>query len=140
MAYASNLLKEFGRYILVGGSAFIIDSSLLYIFKEHVFYNLDIIGLYISTALGFTGGLIYNYILSLAFVFRGGKERKRGNGASTFISFAVVGIVGLLLTEWGLYVGVEKLGFHYLSVKAMMAAVVLIWNYVGRKVLLFKYN
>jgi putative flippase GtrA len=125
---------------LVGGSAFLLDSGLLYIFKEHVFYNLDTLGIYISIALGSTGGLIYNYILSLAFVFRGEDERKRNVGANTFFSFAAVGIVGLLLTEWGLYVGVEKLGFHYLSVKAMMAAVVLIWNYVGRKVLLFKYN
>ena len=117
-----------------------IDSGLLYIFKEHVFYNLDTLGIYISIALGFTGGLIYNYILSLAFVFRGVKERKKSIGVNTFFSFAVVGIVGLLLTEWGIYVGVEKLGFHYLSVKAVMAAVVLIWNYLGRKVLLFKYN
>ena len=113
--YASNLLQEFGRYILVGGSAFIIDSGLLYIFKEHVFYNLDTLGIYISIALGFTGGLIYNYILSLAFVFRGAKEKKKSNGAEYLHFFCGSWNSWVCcLPNGGIYVGVEKLGFHYL--------------------------
>ena len=132
------IIKEFIRYLLVGGTAFIVDFTLLYLFKTYVFYNMAVTGVYISTALGFVGGLIYNYVLSLLYVFESAKENHKGKDIRSFIIFTIIGVVGLILTELGMYVGVELFAINYLIVKVFVAGVVLIWNYGIRKILIFK--
>ncbi|MEQ8198812.1 MAG: GtrA family protein [Clostridiaceae bacterium] len=132
------LLREFCRYLLVGGTAFLVDLALLYLFKNYVLFNWAETGVYISTAIGFIGGLIYNYILSLFFVFESAKEKNRGKSIEAFIIFSAVGVIGLFLTEIGMYVGIELLEINYLIVKFLVAGIVLFWNYCGRKVLIFK--
>lgn len=131
------IIKEFIRYLLVGGTAFIVDFTLLYVFKTYVLYNI-VAGIYISTALGFVGGLIYNYVLSLLYVFESAKENHKGKDIRSFIIFTIIGVVGLILTELGMYVGVELFAINYLIVKVFVAGVVLIWNYGIRKILIFK--
>ena len=132
------LLQEFSRYVLVGGTAFVVDISLLYVFKNYVFYNFAESGVYISTALGFISGLIYNYILSLTFVFENAKAQNKGKTIGAFIVFLLIGMVGLLLTEIGMYIGIQLFAINYLVVKTLVAAVVSIWNYGMRKILIFK--
>jgi putative flippase GtrA len=131
------LFQEFSRYVLVGGTAFVLDISLLYLFKNYVFYNLEH-GVYIAAALGFIGGLIYNYILSLAFVFETAKTRNKGKTVSAFVVFSLVGVAGLLLTELGMYIGIEIFAINYLIVKILVSGIVLIWNYGIRKILIFR--
>jgi putative flippase GtrA len=133
-----NLLKEFIRYLFVGGTAFFIDFFILYILKTYVFYGLNLFGIYISTALGFIGGLIYNYIMSLLYVFESAKDENSGKSIKSFIIFALIGVVGLILTEIGMYVGVGVMTINYMIVKVIVAGVVLIWNYGARKILIFK--
>ena len=132
------LLQEFSRYVLVGGTAFAVDITILYLFKNYVFYNLSEIGVYISTALGFISGLIYNYILSLTFVFENAMAQNKGKTIDAFIAFLLIGMAGLLLTEIGMYIGIQIFVINYLVVKTLVAAVVLIWNYGMRKILIFK--
>jgi putative flippase GtrA len=133
-----SLAKEFGRYLIVGGTAFLVDYGTLYLTKTYVFGGLGDMGVYIATALGFIAGLIYNYILSLVFVFRSAKERDKGKTVGAFLLFAVIGVVGLLLTEGGMYLGYQLLHINYMIVKLFVAAVVLVWNYAARKLLIFK--
>lgn len=132
------LFQEFSRYIIVGGTAFIVDMVLLFIFNNYVFYNFGEIGIYISIALGFSGGLIYNYFLSLFFVFESAKDQNKGKTLSAFIIFFLIGIVGLALTEIGMYIGIEVFNINYLIAKILVATCVLIWNYDARKVLIFR--
>ncbi len=134
----NTIIKEFGRYIIVGGSAFLVDILLLYIFKTYVFDTMGHTGLYISTALGFTGGLVFNYILSIIFVFENAKKYNNGKSINGFTLFTIIGLIGLSLTELGMYSGVELLDANYLIVKAFVAGIVLLWNYGARKVLIFK--
>lgn len=133
-----SILKEFLRYFVVGGSAFLLDFFILYIFKNYVFEDLGYTGIYISTAFGFIGGLTYNYFLSLFYVFENAKKNNRGKNFCSFIIFAVIGVLGLLMTELGMYVGVELMNFDYLFVKFIVSGFVLIWNYGARKILIFK--
>ena len=132
------IFKEFIRYIFVGGTAFFVDVLTLCFFKTKVFLGLGDMGIYISTALGFLAGLVFNYIFSLAFVFKSAKEQKKGRDIFSFFLFFVIGIIGLFLTEVGMYVGVEFLYINYLLTKVIVAMLVLIWNYVARKVLIFR--
>jgi len=131
------VLIEFIRYIFVGGTAFVVDIMTLYLFKTKVFLELGDMGIYISTALGFFVGLIFNYVLSLTFVFKSAKEERKGRNVFSFLLFSLIGIIGLLLTEAGMYVGVDFFNINYLLTKIIVAVIVLIWNYAARKVLIF---
>ena len=122
------------RYCVVGGLAFLVDFGLLVLFKEVVLPELGGWRLYIATAIGFIGGLVFNYIFSLIFVFNSAKHSKVGRSVRAFLIFAVVGAVGLGLTELGMYAGVALLGKqYYMIVKVIVTAVVLLWNYLGAK-------
>jgi putative flippase GtrA len=132
------LIKEFARYLIVGGTAFLVDYSTLYLTKTYLFANVGDWGVYLATAIGFIAGLIYNYILSLVWVFKSARERNKGKTLSAFLIFAVIGVIGLLLTEGGMYIGYDLLLIDPMIVKIFVAAVVLVWNYAARKLLIFK--
>ncbi|MCR5414381.1 MAG: GtrA family protein [Kiritimatiellae bacterium] len=131
------LVFEFLRYAVVGGIATVADWGTLWIAQE-LFFKDVAGGLYISTALGFAAGLTVNYLLSLWFVFTQTKDRGKGRSVGAFLVFGVIGLMGLGWTELGMWIGVELLGWHYMIVKAFMTAAVLVWNYLGRKILIFR--
>jgi putative flippase GtrA len=131
------LAREFARYLIVGGSAFLVDFGILYLSKTFLLSGFGVTGVYIATALGFIAGLVYNYILSLIFVFKKAKEKVQGKTFRAFITFSVIGVIGLGLTELGMYLGVSVMDINYLLVKVVMAAIVLLWNYLARKFFIF---
>lgn len=132
------LAAEFGRYLIVGGTAFLVDCGVLYGAKTFLMDGWGRAGVYAAAALGFAAGLVYNYLLSLAFVFRSAKERNRGRTPGAFALFAVIGAVGLGLTEGGMFLLYGLLGVHYLIAKLFVAGFVLVWNYAARKWLIFR--
>ncbi len=130
---------EFMRYGLVGGLAFLIDTGTLFVCKEFFFSQMGETGTYIATAIGFVIGLIFNYIFSIIFVFKNGKEKVRGKQTQSFLIFGAIGAIGLVLTELGMMAGITLVGdAHYLAIKVVVAALVLFWNYIARKVTIFK--
>jgi Predicted membrane protein len=132
-------MSEIMRYLVVGGTAFLLDTGVLYLTETFLFEDLGKTGILLATALGFIAGLIYNYILSILFVFKKASEKVKGKQLRSFLIFAVIGIIGLGLTEGGMYAGINLFGSSfYLVIKVFVAAVVLMWNYIGRKILIFK--
>lgn len=132
-------INEFIRYLFVGGSAFILDTGVFILTQRFVFYNDGEIGILIAAALGFMVGLIYNYILSIYFVFKKACDRVKGKQGRSFFFFAIIGIVGLGLTEVGMHLGIKLFDLqYYLFIKIFVSAVVLLWNYTARKVFIFK--
>lgn len=131
------LFWEFFRYAIVGGIAFLADYGTLFLFQELILTGETSWELFVSTAAGFVVGLAVNYILSLTFVFRKKDNRGSGKSLGAFLIFTVVGVIGLGLTELIMYLGTGVLHISYLIVKIAAAAIVLVWNYIGRKVLIF---
>jgi putative flippase GtrA len=133
------LFHEFCRYVLVGGLAFVLDFAVLYLAKTLLFSHLGPAGILMAAALGFTAGLVFNYIFSLIFVFKQIDEKAKRHKIRSFALFAIIGVIGLLLTELCMYAGVSLFGPKwYLIVKIFTAGIVLLWNYLGRKFLIFK--
>ena len=133
------LIHEFLRYVLVGGMAFLVDFGVLYLTKTLFFSYMGHTGILLAAALGFTAGLIFNYIFSLLFVFKQIDENAKRRKIRSFVLFVAIGIIGLLITELCMYAGVYMFGQKwYLVVKIFTAGIVLLWNYAGRKVLIFK--
>ena len=128
----NNTLIQLFRYAFVGGIAFLADFGVLVFFKE-------VAGLHYltSTTIGFIAGLIINYIISVLWVF---SESKFNNKKLEFLVFAVIGIIGLGLTNIFMWLFTGKLGIHYLVSKIITTLLVFLWNFFGRKYLLFYTN
>ena len=70
---------------------------------------------------------------SMRYVFRHreGMSRRR-----EFVIFIVLSVLGLIINDALMWVGTELAGIDYRIVKLFATAVVMVWNFVSRKVLL----
>jgi putative flippase GtrA len=139
----SKTFREFLRYSIVGGVSFLADTGVMVLSREIIFRSLreSSLGLFFSVAAGFLFGLTVNYFLSQYFVFISDQQKVFGRKFSAFLRFAVIGLIGFGLTELGMYLGVRAVGqegYKYVLVKCVVAGLVLIWNYLGRKLWVYK--
>jgi len=123
-------MEEFFKYLLVGSVAFSVDFSVLYLFTEWV-------GLHylISAALGFSSGLVTNYLFSINWVF---KYRRMKNIIIEFSIFSLVGIIGLIWNEFFMWFFTHIFLGKYLLAKIPTTILVFLWNFSARKFLLFR--
>ncbi len=137
-----NNIFEFIRYIFVGGLSAVVDMGVLYIMTEFVFDGKkDGFALTFSVGAGFLFGLFVNYLLSQLFVFTSQTQREKGKKATSFLIYAVVGLIGFALTELLMHIGmlfVSHEGLWYILLNCFVKGIVLIWNYVGRKIFVYK--
>ncbi len=141
MRIPKSLIFEFLRYAVVGGISFVADAGTLALTKEILFSHSTTKGqIALCTALGFAVGLAVNWLLSNLFVFRSASQRAQGKTAKSFLIYTVVGLIGLGLTELGMLAGVSIFGtdgLWYLLTKCVVAGIVMVWNYVGRKIFVY---
>lgn len=136
-------LFEFLRYILVGGASAVLDMAVNYVMLYYAFGadKNDKTAVAVSVAVGFVVGLIANFLLSNLFVFRSAEQRARGKTVGAFLIYAAVGVIGFGLTELLTLLGVRLIGEHgiwYLLLTCVVKGIVLIWNYIGRKLLVYR--
>jgi len=123
------VIADFIRYLIVGGSAFVIDFFSLVFFTEIVdFYYL------VSAPIAFIIALIFSYLLCIKWVF---KYRVFTNTKIESSIFCVIGLFGILITESILAVFTPVVG-NYKIVKIISSAVVLFWNFFMPRYLFFK--
>lgn len=152
------LLAEIFRFLLVGGLATIADYIVFYLFRQWLLpaglidgKAWDITSLAIATAFGFVVGLIVNWVLSVKFVYRQVRDEAQARSKKSFVIFTVIGLIGLGLTELGVLLlvsllpeitlfGVTEflLPWDEWLAKVVMTCIVLVFNYVGRKLFIFK--
>ena len=149
-----SLIKEMLRYCVAGGSAFVCDLLTKTMFNTLVLpENMGEFSVFgfvnewrvtLATTAGFIVGLIVNYLISVFFVFTSESQKEKGRGIKAFLVYLAVSLVGLLVN-----IGVTQLGCNLLSVEqdnvilfmlvsCVAAGVALIWNYIGRKVFIYK--
>lgn len=129
-APTKNTLLQFFRYIFVGGIAAIADFSVLFVFERAGLHYLA------AAVLGFFAGLLVNYLLSKLFVFAA--EKAAAKAAAEFIAYAVIGAIGLGMTEAIMYVFAELLKVYYMIGKIAATAIVFLWNFAARKFILYR--
>lgn len=122
------LLAQFMKFGVVGVIAFVIDYGLLALLTE-----LFGINYLVSATVSFTASVVFNYVASMRYVFthKEGMSRRR-----EFVIFVVLSVIGLLINNGCMWAGVELLGVHYLLTKIVATAIVMIWNFVTRKIFL----
>ena len=122
------LFLQIFKFGIVGGIAFVIDYSIMVICKEILHFNV-----LLSAFFGFTISVIYNYIASVRWVFDVNKEK---NKTKNFIIFVIFSVIGLILTELIMWFGTDILKINYLIVKIGATIIVMIFNFITRKLFL----
>ncbi|MDR1689916.1 MAG: GtrA family protein [Clostridiales bacterium] len=138
-AKLKSLFFEIIRFGIVGFVSFLFDWAVLMLVL-HVFLRSQLteINIAISTAAGFIIGVTVNYLLSVWFVFKASAQKGHGKSSKARVIFLVSAVIGLLLTQLIMNFGVIKLGFNETLVKIAATCIVMVWNYLSRKLLIFK--
>ena len=131
-----NIFIQFLRYCFVGGLATLVEGGALWLIQHFIFREQSGFTVYISQGIAFVLGLIANFVLSKLFVFQ--EKSEKTNAVGEFVTYAVIGVVGLLIKELLLWVFNIQIGWHYMLVRVFSTVIVLIWNYAGRRVLLYR--
>lgn len=138
----SNLLNQIVKFGFVGVLCFVIDFGL---YKLCNFIGIPYL---ISGFIGFTVSVIVNYLLSMKFVFERREDMSRKR---EFIIFVILSVIGLGINELLLFIGIDGIYFNSEALRNMFSesmaetlvklfatAVVMVYNFVTRKILLEK--
>jgi putative flippase GtrA len=135
-----NVFVQFFRSVFVGGLATLVDLGVFYVLaiKFHLHPNL-------ATTISFIFGLIVNYYLTQLWVF----SYTPDSLAKSFSIFTIIGVVGLLLNNFLLYIminyrilasalGMKDLDNIKITAKIIATFIVFIWNFGARKYFIFR--
>lgn len=125
----AKLVLQLSKFGMVGILAFLIDFAIITALTELLSFHY-----LLSSLLGFTISTIFNYVCSMKFVFNS-KYAKSDKGKEAFI-FLSLSIIGLILNQLSMYILVDFIAIHYMISKVFTTIVVMIWNFVSRKMLL----
>ena len=124
------LIAQVLKFGVVGGTAFLIDYSIMIALTE--FFGINYL---ISSGISFVVSVIYNYILSVHWVFDVDKDVDK---KKEFIVFILLSVIGLGLNQLLMWVFVSRVHVFYMLAKIFVTAIVMIYNFVTRKIFLEK--
>lgn len=134
------LVKQILSFGVVGILAFVVEMVLLNVFKallpvlvkglEADTYTL------IAAPVAFTISVLFNYVMSMKFVF---KQRQDANGGQVFVIFLVLNLIALGLNQLFMWILVGALPIDNSVLKANVAKVVatflvMVYNFISRKI------
>ena len=122
------LIHQFMKFGVVGIIAFFIDYGLLFVLTE--FGGINYL---VSATISFTASVIFNCIASMRYVFTHKQDMSR---RKEFVIFVVLSAIGLVINNVCMWAGVEIFGIHYMITKIGATAIVMVWNFVTRKIFL----
>lgn len=124
------LINQILKFGVVGGIAFVIDYGILFLLAKVLGLNE-----LISAAISFIVSLTFNYFLSTKWVFEAKKQTPK-----EVIIFVLLSVVGLGINEVLIYLGTKKLGIDVMIVKLFATAIVMVYNFITRKLIIEKHN
>lgn len=122
------LINQILKFGVVGGTAFFIDYGLLFVLTE--FAGIHYL---ISGTISFAASVIYNYILSVVWVFDPVGERNKAKDMAVFL---ILSVIGLGINQAIMWVLVEFFGVYYMISKIAATAIVMVYNFITRKIFL----
>jgi len=135
----SKLINQIMRFGIVGVLAFLIDYGIFVLLAN----VLDVYYL-VANFFGFTISLIFNYLMSMKFVF----SRKEGaDKKKEFVAFCILSVIGLGINELiilacvdGIYLhsvklqGIFDIGIAKQAGKIIATGIVMVYNFISRKI------
>jgi putative flippase GtrA len=125
------LFEQIVKFGIVGAIAFVIDYAVLFILVQ--FFGMDSIA---AATISFTVSVIFNYLASMKYVFVGRSDQSK---KTQFIVFVILSVMGLGINDGIMWILNKILitlipTYFYLISKIFATAVVMVWNFVTRKI------
>lgn len=124
------LMKQIIRFAAVGGSAFVIDYGILFVLNSFLGMNH-----LVASTISFSVSVIYNYVLSTLWVFDVNEEQSKSQQLTVFM---VLSVIGLAINEFIMWICVDNLKMMVMVGKIIATAVVMVYNFITRKIYLEK--
>ena len=121
--------RKFLTYLLIGGTAALLEWSLFYVFNK-----VWAINYLFAVVMSFVLSTLYHYILTTMYVFESGAKY---NKAAEISLVFVVSVMGLLLNLGMMYLLVDFTSMDAMLSKIIASALVTMWNYLARKKWIF---
>ncbi|MCI8763204.1 MAG: GtrA family protein [Lachnospiraceae bacterium] len=125
------ILKQIIHFSIVGGLTTGLDFILLALLTEIVK-----IPYYISNIFSFSVSLIINYLLSIHYVFL---QKNNHSKIKNIFSFFGLSIIGLIINQIILVLLTQRLGVFYVFSKVISTGIVMMWNFISKKIY-FEYG
>ncbi len=125
----NKLFLQIAKFGVVGVIAFSIDYGIMILLTEVFGVNY-----LVSNAISFSLSVIVNYILSVKWVYDV-KSNDR-NKIVELIIFVILSTIGLGINQAIMWLTVDVLGVFYMLSKIIATAIVMVYNYVSRKIFL----
>lgn len=123
------LISQIVKFGVVGVSAFFIDYSIMIVLTELLKINY-----LISSGISFSVSVIFNYILSVYWVFEVEKNKRE-----EFTVFLVLSLIGLGINQLIMWIVVSNLHIFYMLAKIFATCIVMVYNFITRKIFLEKW-
>jgi len=120
------LIIQILKFIIVGGISFIIDYSIMVALTESIGLNY-----LMSASISFTVSVIFNYILSIKWIF---SRTVNQDKVKEFGAFLFLSLIGLLINLGCMKLFVDYKGIDYRLAKVVATAIVMIYNFISRKI------
>lgn len=124
------LISQIIKFGFVGFLCFFIDYGIMVFLTEALKINY-----LISSGCSFSVSVIVNYILSIKFVFDADRD---ANKIKQFLVFLIFSIGGLIINQIVMWVTVDLLGIFYMISKIGATAIVMVYNFITRKLFIEK--
>lgn len=136
------LIEQILKFGVVGGISFLIDFGIFSLLN-----NLLGVHYLIANFFGFTISVIFNYIMSMKYVF---ERKENADKKVEFIIFVILSLIGLGLNELIIWIWVEHCypnialirhmseGIMETFGKLLATGIVMVYNFITRKIFLEK--
>ena len=124
------LISQIIKFGFVGFLCFFIDYGIMVFLTEALKINY-----LISSGCSFSVSVIVNYILSIKFVFDADRD---ANKVKQFLVLLFFSIGGLIINQIVMWVAVDLLGIFYMISKIGATAIVMVYNFITRKLFIEK--
>lgn len=118
---------QFFLYLIVGGLSFLVEIAAFIALRRLAMPVIP------ASVASFILATVANYLLSILLAFQRGRFRRHVE----FVRFLTVVVVGLVLNTALVWCFVYPLRIHPVAAKIAAVPIVLIWNYLGRRMLVF---
>ena len=117
------------KFFIAGGFGFVLEFFIMTLLTEKfkIHYNT-------SSSIAFIIGVIVNYYLCKYWIF----ENVKKQSILSLLFFIISSVIGLLLTIVLMDLFVESVKIHYMISKFIAALIVMVFNYVAKKLILVK--
>lgn len=124
------LIEQIVKFGAVGFLCFGIDYGLTIFLTE-----ICGISYLVSSGISFSVSVMVNYILSLKFVF---ETDENHNKVVEFFIFMILSVIGLGINQVLMWICVDKMHVYYMISKIGVTGVVMVYNFITRKLILEK--